>query len=319
MTVDEIAAALGGGLGVTVEPERPEQYRAGDIRHCFADRASRERSWVPCEGDARGWFEGSRRLARRPRRRRPGGSSDAGAGRARTCEVEDRLGTRCAPQMDDLAVIIVSTNEARWLRPCLSTLFAHLGALRADIVVADNRSTDGTRELVESEFAAARVVTCDNYGFGHANNRALLTTNARYVVFLNPDTEIREGSFEVLVARMDASRPARPRGRETDHAGRAPLSYDLPLSECPSRALPGHGLGAVSSPSIMARGARARSEPLRDRVRLRLDLRARSCSPGAKHSRAPVSSTSASSSTRRRRISAFGSRRPDGIFGTFRP
>jgi N-acetylglucosaminyl-diphospho-decaprenol L-rhamnosyltransferase len=107
--------------------------------------------------------------------------------------------------MDDLAVIIVSTNEARWLSPCLSTLFEHVGALRTDVVIADNRSTDGTRELVEREFPAARVVTCDNYGFGHANNRALLTTNARYVVFLNPDTEIREGSFEELVARMDAS------------------------------------------------------------------------------------------------------------------
>jgi N-acetylglucosaminyl-diphospho-decaprenol L-rhamnosyltransferase len=107
--------------------------------------------------------------------------------------------------MDDLAVIIVSTNEAQWLTPCLSTLFAHLGALRSDVVVADNSSTDGTRELVEREFSEARVVTCANYGFGHANNRAALTTNARYVLFLNPDTEIREGSFEELVARMDAS------------------------------------------------------------------------------------------------------------------
>ena len=107
--------------------------------------------------------------------------------------------------MDDLAVIVVSTNEAQWLRPCLSTLFAHLGEIRADVVVADNRSTDGTGELVEREFPAARVVTCENYGFGHANNRGLLTTNARYVVFLNPDTEIREGSFAELVARMDAS------------------------------------------------------------------------------------------------------------------
>jgi N-acetylglucosaminyl-diphospho-decaprenol L-rhamnosyltransferase len=107
--------------------------------------------------------------------------------------------------MDDLAVIVVSTNEAQWLRPCLSTLLTHLGALHADVVVADNCSTDGTRELVEREFPQARVVTCENYGFGHANNRALLTTNARYVVFLNPDTEIREGTFADLVAQMDAS------------------------------------------------------------------------------------------------------------------
>jgi GT2 family glycosyltransferase len=107
--------------------------------------------------------------------------------------------------MDDLAVIIVSTNEGHWLRPCLSTLFAHLGAVRADVVVADNSSTDGTRELVERDFPAARVVTSTNLGFGHANNRAALTTNARYVLFLNPDTEIRDGSFQDLVARMDAS------------------------------------------------------------------------------------------------------------------
>lgn len=40
-TVDDVAVALGRGLGVTVEPQRTGQYRAGDIRHCYArtDRA----------------------------------------------------------------------------------------------------------------------------------------------------------------------------------------------------------------------------------------------------------------------------------------
>ncbi len=60
--------------------------------------------------------------------------------------------------MDDLAVIVVSTNEAHWLAPCLSTVYEHAGALDLDVVVADNDSTDGTRELVESEFPEARVV-----------------------------------------------------------------------------------------------------------------------------------------------------------------
>lgn len=99
----------------------------------------------------------------------------------------------------------MSANSAHWLRPCLSTLFAHLGKLRADVVVADNGSTDGTAELVDREFPAARVVSCENRGFSHGNNRALVTTDARYVVFLNPDTETREGSLEALVARLDAS------------------------------------------------------------------------------------------------------------------
>jgi GT2 family glycosyltransferase len=107
--------------------------------------------------------------------------------------------------MDDIAVIIVSTNEAHWLEPCLSTVFASLGDVQADVVVVDNGSTDGTRELVERGFPEARVVASVNHGFGHANNRAALTTDARYIVFLNPDTEIRGGSFADLVRRLDAA------------------------------------------------------------------------------------------------------------------
>jgi dTDP-L-rhamnose 4-epimerase len=36
-TVDAVAAALAGSLNVDVEPERTAQFRAGDIRHCYAD------------------------------------------------------------------------------------------------------------------------------------------------------------------------------------------------------------------------------------------------------------------------------------------
>jgi dTDP-L-rhamnose 4-epimerase len=36
-TVNDVASALAKGLGVEIEAERPQRYRAGDIRHCFAD------------------------------------------------------------------------------------------------------------------------------------------------------------------------------------------------------------------------------------------------------------------------------------------
>ena len=103
--------------------------------------------------------------------------------------------------MHDLAVIIVSTNEAQWLRPCLTTVFERAGDISIDVVVADNSSTDGTPELARE--LGARVVTCANRGFSHANNRALETCDARYVLFLNPDTEIVEGTFEELVRALD--------------------------------------------------------------------------------------------------------------------
>ena len=53
--------------------------------------------------------------------------------------------------------------------------------------------------MVAEQFREARTVWSANHGFGHANNRALMTCNARYVLFLNPDTEIFDGTFAELV------------------------------------------------------------------------------------------------------------------------
>jgi N-acetylglucosaminyl-diphospho-decaprenol L-rhamnosyltransferase len=105
--------------------------------------------------------------------------------------------------VDDIAIITVSTNEAHWIRPCLTTVFAHLGDVKADVVVVDNESSDGLAEMLADEFPAARRVPSRNHGFSHANNRALMTVDARYVLFLNPDTEIVEGTFAELVRAMD--------------------------------------------------------------------------------------------------------------------
>ena len=111
--------------------------------------------------------------------------------------------SRNASGMDDLAIIVVSTNEAKWLEPCLRTVYEHAGSATLDVVVVDNASSDATRELVESRFPDARVVSSANHGFGHANNRGALTCRARYVLFLNPDTEVVAGNFGELVAALD--------------------------------------------------------------------------------------------------------------------
>jgi GT2 family glycosyltransferase len=103
----------------------------------------------------------------------------------------------------DLAIITVSTNEAHWIRAQLPTVFAHMGDVSADVVIVDNDSHDGIADVVATEFPEARTVWSANHGFGHANNRAVMTCNARYVLFLNPDTEILEGTFAELVRLMD--------------------------------------------------------------------------------------------------------------------
>jgi GT2 family glycosyltransferase len=102
----------------------------------------------------------------------------------------------------DLAVIVVSANSGRWLRPCLASVFARAGGASLEVVVVDAECTDDTAAAT-AEFPDARLLPAENHGFAYGNNRAFLATTAPYVLFLNPDTEILAGSFGELVAALD--------------------------------------------------------------------------------------------------------------------
>jgi GT2 family glycosyltransferase len=116
--------------------------------------------------------------------------------------------------------VVVSANDARWLEPCLSSVHAHAGEIELETIVVDNASTDGTRELVQSRFPRARVLSSPNLGFAYGNNRGLELTAARHVLLLNPDTEILEGTLAELVALLDASPAVGVAGvRQVDGAG----------------------------------------------------------------------------------------------------
>jgi hypothetical protein len=116
--------------------------------------------------------------------------------------------------------VVVSANDARWLVPCLSSVYAHAGEIELEAIVVDNASTDGTRELVQSRFPQARVLRSPNLGYAYGNNRGLELTAARYVLLLNPDTEILEGTLAALVALLDASPEVGVAGvRQVDGAG----------------------------------------------------------------------------------------------------
>ena len=106
--------------------------------------------------------------------------------------------------MADLDVIVVSFNSASYLGPCLGSIYAHAGDVELDVVVVDNDSTDGSPEYVETHFPQARVLRNENLGFAHGNNRGFEATGSPYVLFVNPDVEIRAGTFADLLAEMAA-------------------------------------------------------------------------------------------------------------------
>jgi GT2 family glycosyltransferase len=102
----------------------------------------------------------------------------------------------------DLSVVIVSYNSAHWLRPCISSVYEHAGTAALEVTVVDNCSTDGSAHLVAQEFPEARLVRSENRGFAHANNRGFQSSSAPFVLFLNPDTVVQDGTFGRLLAIM---------------------------------------------------------------------------------------------------------------------
>jgi GT2 family glycosyltransferase len=104
--------------------------------------------------------------------------------------------------VDDLAVIVVSHDQERFLPRCLSTLLEHAQGLSLDLVVVDNSASGAAHELVEREFPQARAIASENRGFAHACNLAASTCDAPWLLFLNPDTEVLEGSLAELAAGL---------------------------------------------------------------------------------------------------------------------
>jgi len=104
--------------------------------------------------------------------------------------------------MNDVCAIVVSHNGKRWLEVALGSLYAYGGGIDLDVVLVDN-GADGSADYVERHFPEARTLRCENRGFGHANNRGLEIADARYILFINPDTEVREGELADLVAELD--------------------------------------------------------------------------------------------------------------------
>jgi len=121
----------------------------------------------------------------------------------------------------DLAIVIVNWNVRRLLQACLASVYQDLenSSLTGEVWLVDNASTDGSTEMVREQFAQARLVANEtNVGFAAANNQALRAMGfpsaepqdlPRYVLLLNPDTEVLDDALTTMVGFLD----------ENPHAG----------------------------------------------------------------------------------------------------
>jgi N-acetylglucosaminyl-diphospho-decaprenol L-rhamnosyltransferase len=101
-------------------------------------------------------------------------------------------------------VIVCSTGERDLVRDCLASLERHpLRQGEMAVWVVDNASADGAADTVRREFPSVRLRALDwNSGFCIGNNIGLRGSTAPFVLLLNPDTEVFEGSLDHLIDLM---------------------------------------------------------------------------------------------------------------------
>jgi N-acetylglucosaminyl-diphospho-decaprenol L-rhamnosyltransferase len=141
-----------------------------------------------------------------------------------------------------LIIVIVSYNSRADLDRCLRSLSANRPSVDYTVIVADNESSDDTVGYVRTNWPGIGVVeTGGNLGFSKANNMVIRLTTSELVLMLNPDTEVKPGAIDRLIAVLDADPGVALAGpRLVDGEGRAELSFGrmiAPLAELRQKLL----------------------------------------------------------------------------------
>lgn len=86
------------------------------------------------------------------------------------------------------AVVILNWNGRRLLGEYLPDVLLHTPLYQADIIVADNASTDDSIDYLKKNFPQVGIIRLEkNYGFAGGYNRAIAQLPHQYVVLLNSD------------------------------------------------------------------------------------------------------------------------------------
>ncbi len=97
-------------------------------------------------------------------------------------------------------IVIPNFNGINYIENCLASLADE----PAWVIVVDNGSTDGSRQLVQEKFPGARMIALEkNSGFCTAVNRGMEASDTAYVILLNNDTTVRPGFVRALEAALE--------------------------------------------------------------------------------------------------------------------
>jgi GT2 family glycosyltransferase len=117
------------------------------------------------------------------------------------------------PQHDDLetpqielSIVIVSWNVRSLLQRALRSIKQTWSPdSELEIIVVDNGSSDGTVEMITTDFPDVRLIANKhNAGFTGGNNQGIRASRGRYILLLNPDTEVKDRALQAMTTYIES-------------------------------------------------------------------------------------------------------------------
>lgn len=106
----------------------------------------------------------------------------------------------------DVSIIIVNYNTKDLIKNCIDSIYKHTKAVKFEIIVSDNGSTDGSIEIIKREFPNVILIeNNENLGFGKANNRGLKIAKGKYIFYLNSDTVLLNNAVKYFFDYWETS------------------------------------------------------------------------------------------------------------------
>lgn len=107
--------------------------------------------------------------------------------------------------MKKVSIIILNWNGSKLLRKYLPSVVKYTDGDIADVIVADNGSTDESLQILREEFPTVRVIAFDqNHGFARGYNLAISHIDTPYCLLLNDDVRVTEHWLEPMLEYMEA-------------------------------------------------------------------------------------------------------------------
>jgi len=108
----------------------------------------------------------------------------------------------------DISVIIVSYNNEAEIEHCLSSLIQATNHLSAQIILIDNYSHDQTVHRIQTMcYNIMLIQNKKNIGFTKAVNQGLKRSHGKFILLLNPDTELPVDIFTKLFPMFEQDAP----------------------------------------------------------------------------------------------------------------